>query len=226
MKKLVLAITIIFAVQVTFAQTVGGGTIKAPSQKSTTEKQHKIKTKTNHPSEFMFLFHYAYSSTPQHSFGFTLGQNKVRGSLVGWYMSFMTGYEFCLKNSFFINSSLNTGDNLKDIPFFSGKVRKTRLSGTLGLTINLKSPVYLYLGAGYGTRLLSWEMVGGEWAKYMPNSYTGVNVDLGMIFNIKGFALSGGYSTVNFKYHEVKVGIGGIIKTKTKKKSLAKTGVK
>ena len=54
---------------------------------------------------------------------------------------------------------------------------------------------------------------------YEPMSFAGANVDFGLMLNIKGFALSAGYSTINFQYHELKAGIGFIIKTK--KKSVA-----
>jgi hypothetical protein len=102
------------------------------------------------------------------------------------------------------------------VPFYSGKEKRTRLSASAGITVNLVIPLYFYAGVGYGYRSLDWETIDGQWMQYKPMSFKGANVDFGLIGNIKGFALSVGCSTINFQYYEVKLGIGGIFKMKKK----------
>lgn len=66
----------------------------------------------------------------------------------------------------------------------------------------------MYLGAGYGARTRYLETVTDGWKKYMPNSYSGVSVDAGVIGSVYGFTLSAGVNTIGFKYMEVEFGIG------------------
>ena len=47
-----------------------------------------------------------------------------------------------------------------------------------------------------------------SWYKNTDHSPTGVAAELGVILRLKGIALSAGYNTINFKYHQVTAGIG------------------
>ena len=85
---------------------------------------------------------------------------------------------------------------------------KARLSVTAGYLRQLWKPVYLYAGAGYGSRTLAWETVEGELVKNTDHSAVGVAAELGVIGRLGKFALSVGFHTVNFKHHEVTVGVG------------------
>jgi len=72
----------------------------------------------------------------------------------------------------------------------------------------LYKPLYLYAGAGYGTKILGWEMQGGEWAENVDESYKGIEAELGGIYRIKNIALSAGVQTNSFKYWEATLGVG------------------
>ncbi len=66
----------------------------------------------------------------------------------------------------------------------------------------------MYVGAGYGARTRYLETFDYGWQKYLPNSYSGMSVDAGVIGSIHGFTLSAGVNTIGFKYMEVELGIG------------------
>ena len=94
-------------------------------------------------------------------------------------------------------------------PYYKeGVTQKARLSVTAGYLRQLWKPVYLYAGAGYGSRTLAWETVEGELVKNTDQSAVGVAAELGVIGRLGKFALSVGFHTVNFKHHEVTVGVG------------------
>lgn len=94
-------------------------------------------------------------------------------------------------------------------PYYKeGVTQKARLSVTAGYLRQLWKPVYLYAGAGYGSRTLAWETVEGELVKNTDHSAAGVAAELGAIGRLGKFALSVGFHTVNFKYHEVAIGVG------------------
>ena len=94
-------------------------------------------------------------------------------------------------------------------PYYKeGVTQKARLSVTAGYLRQLWKPVYLYAGAGYGSRTLAWETVEGELVKNTDHSAGGVAAELGVIGRLGKFALSVGFHTVNFKHHEVTVGVG------------------
>ena len=218
MKRLFVIILLLAAFLVSNAQTVGGGGSARYQHKKTStaaNRSHRSSNRNVFRQEFMFMLNYAYANAPQHSVGLTIGQNKLGGTPLGWYINLMSGFNF----NFSTQGQVGKGGayDAVSVPFFSGKEQRTRLSASLGMTVNMVIPLYFYIGAGYGLRTLTWETVGGDWMTYSPTSYSGANVDMGFLFNIKGFAISAGYSTINFKYHEVKVGIGGIFKKKAKK---------
>ena len=94
-------------------------------------------------------------------------------------------------------------------PYYKeGATQKARLSVTAGYLRQLWKPVYLYAGAGYGSRTLAWETVEGELVKNTDHSAVGAAAELGVIGRLGKFALSVGFHTVNFKHHEVTVGVG------------------
>lgn len=92
--------------------------------------------------------------------------------------------------------------------YVEGSSSKSRLSITGGYLYRFIKPLYGYIGAGYGQRTLAWETVEGEWVKNTDHSASGLATEIGLIGKYKGFALSLGAQTVNFKYMELNVGFG------------------
>ena len=93
------------------------------------------------------------------------------------------------------------------------------MSITCGYFSQLGKKFYLYAGAGYGTRTLTYELAApmtigdkeyaeGTQVKDIDNSATGVAGELGGILRFGKFCISAGFHTVNFKYHEATAGLG------------------
>lgn len=94
-------------------------------------------------------------------------------------------------------------------PYYKeGASAKSKLSITGGYLYRFMKPLYGYVGAGYGQRTLAWETVEDEWVKNTDHSASGIATEIGVIGQYKGFALSLGMQTINFKYMELGVGIG------------------
>jgi hypothetical protein len=94
-------------------------------------------------------------------------------------------------------------------PYYKeGVTTKARMSITAGYLRQIIKPLYAYIGAGYGNRVLAWETIDGELVKNTDHSTTGVAAELGAIGRLGQFAVSVGFQTVNFKYHELSAGIG------------------
>ena len=92
--------------------------------------------------------------------------------------------------------------------YVEGSSAKSKLSITGGYLYRFMKPLYGYVGAGYGQRTLAWETIEGEWVKNTDHSASGIATEIGIIGQHKGFALSLGVQTINFKYMELSVGLG------------------
>ena len=104
-------------------------------------------------------------------------------------------------------------------PFYKdGVSKKARLSFTAGYIhrLLLNNPfkhggeggLYAFAGAGYGQRTLAWETTDGVLAKNKDHSASGIAAEAGLIGRFGKVALSLNYQTVQFKYHEVGLGVG------------------
>lgn len=91
--------------------------------------------------------------------------------------------------------------------YIEGSSAKSRFSITGGYLYRFIKPLYGYVGAGYGQRTLAWEAMDDKWVKNIDHSASGIAAELGLIGQFKGFALSLGAQTVNFKYMELSVGV-------------------
>lgn len=94
--------------------------------------------------------------------------------------------------------------------WYTGRTEKSRMAVTGGIVQRLWKPIYLYAGAGYGTRVQVWETVSGTWGKNKDHSYEGVEAEIGGIVAFKHFVFSLGVQTNSFEYLEGNLGIGVI----------------
>lgn len=90
----------------------------------------------------------------------------------------------------------------------TGREKMSRYNISAGLISRITNWLSLYAGAGYGTRTLLWEDIGGNWAKVEDFSYTGAAIDAGAVFTINDFAVSAGISSVAFDWCELSLGFG------------------
>ena len=99
--------------------------------------------------------------------------------------------------------------NGQGTPYYKEGVKhKARLSITAGYMYRIARPLYLYVGAGYGSVTQAWETIDDEIVKNTDGSPSGVAAEIGAIGRFGRFALSLGCQTVGFKATEASVGIG------------------
>lgn len=138
----------------------------------------------------------AYSVAPQISFGFTYGQVKK----IGWFVSAMTGTGF---------EGFNVNGKSYEEAALTGETASSRLSVTGGVVARLgESPLYIKAGAGYGMRIRTCETISGDFVEYTPDTYKGLEMTAGLQFNLKKITLGVDAVTTNFKYLELKLGVG------------------
>lgn len=179
-------------------------TITVESGGKTTEVQYTL-ISTIKPKEQRHTFILA-------SGGFAKGQMSY-GAMVG--MGTANGGYIHFLSDFGSSSTVANCDDTNylddgSLPYYTGATKKARLSITAGYLRRIIQPLYAYVGGGYGHRTLAWEMSNGEYAKNLDHSTSGAAVELGVIGKIGPVAVALGYQTVNFKYHEVNVGLGVI----------------
>ena len=138
----------------------------------------------------------AYSVAPQMSFGLTYGQVKK----FGWFVSAMTGTGF---------TGFGVIDKSYDEVALTGESATTRLSFTGGVVARLgETPICIKAGAGYGMRIRACETISGEFVEYTPDTYKGVELTAGLQLNLRKMTLGIDAVTTNFKYMELKLGVG------------------
>ena len=144
------------------------------------------------------------AKNPEWGVGLMFGQ-KYNG--IGWYVKGRSNFTFPKAGDYVISdyaipSYRDTSSEWvidAGLVFdFLGKITNKPKNTNLGI----------YVGAGYGARTRYLETVDYGWQKYMPNSYSGVSVDAGVIGSIYGLTLSVGVNTIGFKYMEIEMGVG------------------
>ena len=166
-------------------------------QQPAKQKDDKVKSVDRKTESVNFLtLNAAYSVAPQISFGFTYGQVKK----IGWFVSAMTGTSF---------EGFNVNGKSYEEAALTGETASSRLSITGGVALRLgNSPVYLKAGAGYGMRVRACETIHGDYVEYTPDTYKGLEMTAGLQFNLKKITLGVDAVTTNFKYLELKLGVG------------------
>ena len=148
----------------------------------------------------------AYAFYPEYAFGITYARVKQ----YGFYVNAMMNPSVRFQADHYASASGAIGG---EYPFYSGKHTSTRISATAGALVRLHIPMYLYAGVGYGYRGLFYETNDHEWvAWHTANTiYDGMHWEVGLMGNIKGFAISLGVSSItdfSNMYYEAKLGLG------------------
>ncbi len=128
------------------------------------------------PLTTFFTLNAQYTAMPQWSFGFKVGTVKF----FGWYLSAMTNFNF--RGAF---SPFTPDEHY----VLTGVSKTTYMEGQLGFVVRPHKLVSVHLGAGYGYRTLNFESDQG-WHHYPKRSYYGPTASLGVMFHVKGVALS------------------------------------
>lgn len=162
-----------------------------------------IKMKEKYYKETFLTLNGAYSTAPQTSFGFSVGQVKR----FGWFVSFMTNGSF---KGMGLSEKCDGMGFLDDghFPMYTGSTSTDRLSVMAGGMMRIAGPVCAKVGVGYGVRDLCWEKVDGSWCLNKGYSAQGVDVSAGLQAHLGGFVISLEAVTTNFKTIEGKLGVG------------------
>ena len=171
----------------------------------------------NSSNELFVRANVAYSIAPQTSFGLTFGSVKK----LGWYASFngnIRGFTnlatgFKMDATEYECDQTGTISTLTSDYSYSGDKATSRLGATAGLVYKINDPLSVYIGGGYGYRNVLWKLDSGQWVKCIDDSYRGIAIDAGLVYNIGQLNLSLGVQTIGVKYLEAKIGIGCSFKT-------------
>lgn len=138
----------------------------------------------------------------QTSYGAMIAIGQKNGAYIRFrsdFNSVSTDYE-CDNNGILADGTL---------PFYKeGSSQKARLSITAGYIRRFTTPIYTYIGIGYGKRILAWETLEGNYIMNKGHSAKGIASEIGIIGRFGNFAISAGCQNINFKYAELSLGIG------------------
>lgn len=146
---------------------------------------------------------FAYSFAPQISFGATFGSVKK----IGWFVTAASNFGF---DAMKYNETCDANGLVNGEYYYgyTGESCSTRISAMAGMVFKVAGPLYMKVGAGYGTRVKSWYTTRWGVVRSDVDSFTGVDATAGILLNLKGFALSLDAVTTNFKTVEAKIGLG------------------
>lgn len=161
--------------------------------------------KPKEPRKMILMAQAGFGGGGQTSFGGMIGFTRKNG----FYAAFRSDFNSVSTVGECDDSQrTSTGEAIIYKP---GRVEKSVLTVTAGYLRRLNKSFYGYAGVGYGNRTLAWLADTDDeesWYKNTDHSPTGVAAELGAILRMKGVALSVGYNTINFKYHQITAGIG------------------
>ena len=145
----------------------------------------------------------------------SLGLTVSRQGQFGYYANFMIGLDNIHINHDYHadeDGSLMDGENKGVIPFYSGNRAYNRFSGTVGVITRLGIPLFSYVGAGYGFRTETRELLNKQWVETATSPRHSGVVEAGFIGQLENLTLQAGYTLFigqqNHLYHEAKIGIG------------------
>jgi hypothetical protein len=150
---------------------------------------------------------FAYSFLPQMSYGATFGSVKK----IGWYVTVASNFRF---DALKFDATCDADGFVDGVYYYdyTGESCSTRISAMAGMVFKVAGPLYMKVGAGYGSRVKSWYYTAVDGSKGLvrldDNSFTGVDATAGILLNLKGFSLSLDAVTTNFKTIEAKIGLG------------------
>lgn len=146
---------------------------------------------------------FAYSFAPQISYGATFGSVKK----IGWFVTAASNFGF---DAMKYNETCDANGLVNGEYYYgyTGESCSTRISAMAGMVFKVVGPLYMKVGAGYGTRVKSWYTTRWGVVRSDVDSFTGVDATAGILLNLKGFTLSLDAVTTNFKTVEAKIGLG------------------
>lgn len=135
----------------------------------------------------------------------SLGLMAGFGRRSGFYMKVKSDF----RGAPSIVSQCDAGGIMPDgaMGWYTGDAAKSRLAATAGGYAHIKGPVSLYVGAGYGRRILAWKSYDGEFVKVSPHSFVGVEAECGFMTTIRSLSFITGIASTDFGWIEGDFGI-------------------
>lgn len=154
-------------------------------------------------TETFLIANVGYGAKPSTSFGLTFGMMRR----FGWFVSVMSGTGF---HSFNTDGEFDRDETALSMPFLLGDSNKsnTRLSLIVGGLAKISKPLSIKLGVGYGINELCYEGPDKIWLLDKKYSKRGLDMSLGLQYNIKKLVLSAEAVATDFDMLEGKFGIG------------------
>ena len=158
-----------------------------------------------------FMLNAGVSNYKQPALGFTI----ARSGAFGYYANFMIGMNSMHMGYSYLaddDNRLLDGEYKGQIPFYTGKRAYNRLSATAGAMVRMKIPLYLYVGAGYGYKTETRELLNKQWVQAATSLGHSAVVEGGLfarwdnVTRLAGDSLFIGQQ--NQFYHEAKVRLG------------------
>jgi hypothetical protein len=126
-------------------------------------------------------------------------------SLMAGYMGDWGGYVKAKSN--FAPNTKNTADE-SGVFFKSNYTKIGRTTFSAGVIKRITPTVHLYGGVGYGTKSLLWQDISSTIYKVEDHSYSGIEPEIGVIFQIQRFVISGGASALIGDKTNIEASIG------------------
>ena len=135
------------------------------------------------------------------AFGLTYGQVKK----YGYFATVMTNFNF---DGF--KSEYECGDDLLINGYYPEYTKENFMSFSIlgGFVYRLNGFFYLRTGAGFGAKVLSYNMIDDKRVRNIDTSAIGVDLLVGTMFCYRRMLVSLDCVTTNFKYVEGRIGIG------------------
>lgn len=77
----------------------------------------------------------------------------------------------------------------------TGNDKRSYWAATAGAIVRVKGPFHFYVGGGYVSRKVAWELGDGSYAKNTDLSYNGATLDYGLMFNMYHVVVTAGALT-------------------------------
>lgn len=158
-------------------------------------------------------FYIGYKGTLSAPMGVTLG---ITGK-TGFYASARINPGYFSEYSYHTDGESITDFDGTGYYTFNGNISKRRFSLTAGLQFQMGRKVHLYLGGGLGRYDLLYEIdqftyanehTGTALVKHEPSSFTGLEAEAGLMFDLKPLYLSIGAASPGLRYAEPAVSVG------------------
>lgn len=161
----------------------------------------QVKVKKSYPSHWIFM--------AQGGVGKVLSSGVMVAHLYkyGFYASFLSNWASVKSDGLECNKN-GTLFSTNTTPYYISTSRQTFYAVDAGATLLLSRNMYLYGGAGYGTRQKYWETIEGTVVKNKDLSTEGIVLSVGFIFTYKHLSAQIGFKSIALKDFMLTAGIG------------------